>query len=341
MNSVQVELELSLFDEAVEKFGRVLEEEEGSSHALAAYGQGVALLYIAQRDLIDGKAGLAMSHIKRAIQSCENFSFSFGCTRKLLGDLYSFGALLPPDLFARNADEDAAETISTQLEFIREGEKAFRSVREVQSADSSLLKAQASCDVGANILLQAQLLECLTHGPKKIALEIDDLYERSRKDFETSLGFDSVYAPAWCGLGCSVLSKDPLLAQHAFSRCIQIEQTFPDAYANIGFLYTSKSAFTPSKSVMNALTQVADTPMMWMNRAFILERDAAKSLTSDQGKAAATISQASDAYRAAMQVMKHPESQLGLAMTSRVIPPKTQGSKGWNRIKFSCRAQSQ
>jgi tetratricopeptide (TPR) repeat protein len=335
-----VELELSLYDEAVEKFGRVLLREESSSHAIAAYGQGVALHYIAQRDLVDGKAGSAMSHIIRAIQSCENFSFSFGCTRKLLGDLHSFGALLPPDLFINNPEEDAAETISNQLEFVRKGETAYRSVRKVQTEDSSLLKAQATCDVGSNLLLQAQIRESQAHDSKETVPDIDDLYDQSRKEFQTSLEFDPLYAPAWCGLGCAVLSKDPLLAQHAFSRCIQIEQTFPDAYANIGFLYTAKKAFSPSESVMNALTQVADTPMMWMNRAFMLERDATKLLNSDGSKAVANLSQASDAYRAAMQVMKHPESQLGLALTSRVVSSKTQDKTGWTQIDSQLRKDS-
>jgi hypothetical protein len=94
---------------------------------------------------------------------------------------------------------------------------------------------------------------------------------------------------------------------------------FSDAYANVGFLYTSQQAFRPSESVMNALTQVADTPMMWMNRAYMLERGAATHLEHDNSQAERDIAQAADAYRAALQVMKHPDAQLGLAMTGRMI----------------------
>lgn len=70
--------------------------------------------------------------------------------------------------------------------------------------------------------------------------------------------------------------------------------------------------------------------MMWINRAFILERTA-KSLIGEGGKASVNLSNAADAYRAAMQVMKHSESQLGLAMTCRVQEEKDANRKGSKR----------
>ena len=93
----------------------------------------------------------------------------------------------------------------------------------------------------------------------------------------------------------------------------------PDGYANVGFLYTNLQAFHASEETMNALTQVADTPMMWINRAFILERKAMAGLKDDSSKSSQRVRQAADAYRAALQVLKQPDAVIGLAVTNRVI----------------------
>lgn len=313
-----MELELSLFDDAVEKFERVLNRDQGPSHAIAAYGQGVGLYRLAQRDMEDGKMGSAMMRITKAIESCQDFSLSFGCTRKLLGDLYSFGALLPNDLFLESQEPIAA--VSKKLEFVRNGEETYRSLMGLWGDTTpSHVKASTMCDVGTNILLQAQIVENSMDEALKVT--VADLYEKSRRAYEAALEMDPLLAPAWCGLGSAAVSSDPLLAQHAYSRSLQIQKMFPDAYANLGFLYTSNKEFQASESVMNALTQVADTPMMWINRAFILERTA-KSLIGKAGNAMLNLANAADAYRAAMQVMKHSESQLGLAVTCRVAEEK-------------------
>ena len=83
---------MALFEDAAEKFGEVLQrKEETSARQIAAYGQAIALLSIAQRDFQDGKAGAALKSIKRAVSSCKEFSGgNFACIQKLLGDLYSF-----------------------------------------------------------------------------------------------------------------------------------------------------------------------------------------------------------------------------------------------------------
>jgi tetratricopeptide (TPR) repeat protein len=334
-----VELELSLFDDAAERFARVLQRDEGSSHAIAAYGQGIALLSIAQRDHQDGKAGSALVRIEQAIDSCQHFSVDFGCTRKLLGDLYSFGASLPPNVFISGDDptkDDGGDSVQRQVEFVAKGENAYRSVLDAEkfekADEASLLRASVVCDVASNILLQAQIA-ISRHESGNISLqshsvpEVDKLYERASEEFRNALEANPLHVPAWCGLGCAVLTKDPLLAQHAFCRCLQIEKMFPDAYANVGFLYTSQQAFGASESVMSALTQVADTPMMWINRAFMLERGAAAHLGQDPAKAERNISQAADAYRAALQVMKLPDAQLGLSMTGRIITAADDATK--------------
>ena len=323
-----VELELALFDDAAGKFGRVLQGQDKTINAIAAYGQGVALMSIAQRDFQGGKAGSAFAEIQRAIDSCLNFSENFACTRKLLGDLYSFGASLPPNVFNDSGNSSADECIQKQLEFVAKGENAYRSVLGVQdfskSDKNTVLRASSICDVASNILLQAQTLssrhECGNALEAGRVPEVDDLYERASKEFRSAIETVPLYAPAWCGFGCAIVAKDPLLAQHAFCRCLQLEKMFSDAYANVGFLYTSQQAFKASENVMNALTQVADTPMMWMNRAFILERGAATNLEqNDSAQAERDISRAADAYRAALQVMKHPDAQLGLSVTGRMM----------------------
>lgn len=93
----------------------------------------------------------------------------------------------------------------------------------------------------------------------------------------------------------------------------------PDGYANVGFLYTTLQAFDASEETMNALTQVADTPMMWINRAFMLEQKAMADLKDDSSKSSQRVRQAADAYRAALQVLKQPDAMIGLAVTNRVI----------------------
>lgn len=337
-----MELELGLFDEAAEKFTRVLDREESSSHAIAAYGQGIALLSVAQRDNQDGKAGSAFANIKQAIDGFESASNAFGCTRKLLGDLYSFGAVLPPDAFLdMNAEEKTSteEMLKAQLSFICKGEDAYRSAVDCQIASDeeelAILRASVISDIGANLLLQAQLFSVLHSMGSGSDSDMKDCYDRASKEFRNSIDVNPFHAPAWCGLGCAVAANDPLLAQHAFCRCLELDKMFPDAYANVGFLYTSHESYNASESVMDALTQVADTPMMWMNRAFMLERGASKNLTLENGSEAQTkISRAADAYRAALQVMKHPSAMLGLSLTCRVAPA-TESVKNEQALRLS------
>jgi hypothetical protein len=59
--------------------------------------------------------------------------------------------------------------------------------------------------------------------------------------------------------------------------------------------------------------------MFWINRAFLLEREGAAVAQHDIAKAERNISRAADAYRAALQVMKHPSAILALSLTCRVV----------------------
>jgi hypothetical protein len=69
----------------------------------------------------------------------------------------------------------------------------------------------------------------------------------------------------------------------------------------------------------DALTQVADTPMTWINRALQLEVTLDDANMEDSDRSIEWISQACDAYRAALQVDKHPAALLGLAISFRIL----------------------
>jgi len=324
ISCAQVEQDLGLFDEAAEKFARVIARGESGSHSVALYGHALAMFSIAERDLMDGKAGAAFTSIQHAIDSCENSSVTSACQFKLLGDLYSFGVSFPPDIFTTTESEnqDSNFCFQNQLNFVAKAEDAYKSSLSAQAPfiitgneESKAIKSSILCDIAHNILLQAQLMSSYQINTEKIS----NKYELAAEAFRDAIEYNPTHAASWCGLGCSVLKIDPLLAQHAFCRCIQIDNTFADAYANVGFLYTSRLAFNASKSTMEALTQVADTPMMWLNRAFVLEREAEMCLVKDEEKKTEDlIIQAADAYRASLQVMRHPEARLGLSLTGRV-----------------------
>jgi tetratricopeptide (TPR) repeat protein len=328
ISCAQVELELGLFDDAVQKFDAVLARKGPNSHPIASYGHASALLAIAQRNIGDGKGGSAYWNTLLAIESCLKSDTKFGCTWKLLGDLYTLGASFPPNVFSERVEEttdrDMDKFIAKQIAFVSEGEVAYRSCLKAQThlfdsdiEDALELKCSVQCDIATNILLRAQILD--PTGVTNDDSDASDLYERAATAFRTAIESNPLHAPSWCGFGCALLNKDALLAQHAFCRSIQLEKMFADAYANIGFLYTSKNKFAASMNTMESLTQVADTPMMWMNCAYLLEREAEISLSGHTAIGPEEhIVQSADAYRAALQVMKHPDAQLGLSLTNRV-----------------------
>jgi Flp pilus assembly protein TadD len=294
---------------------------------------------MARRDLLDGKAGAAFVHVEKAIKGCDDLELKAGCIQKLLGDLYSFGASLPPDVF--DSDDSAAvesrdeKLIKAQLAFVSSGETAYRSAEDSVVAPTEnevdTVRACLVTDLGSNLLYQAQLLSFWCgKSPGQTSAEAEDMFQRSVKEFRRAIDLSPHYAPAWCGLGCANSGSDPLIAQHAFCRSLELDSLYPDTYANLGFLYTKHNAYAPSGSVSDALTQVADTPMMWINRALVLERQAADNIDEDGSNSEDTIRQAADAYRAALQVGKHPSAMLGLAMTCRA----SRGGRGSTRVRL-------
>jgi hypothetical protein len=67
------ELELGLFDDAVDKFFTSVGKRDKQMHSMAAYGQGLACPSMARRDLLDGKAG-RLSFVEKAIKGCDDLN---------------------------------------------------------------------------------------------------------------------------------------------------------------------------------------------------------------------------------------------------------------------------
>jgi len=351
-----VELELGLYDEAVAKFEAVLGGSESASLAVASYGHGTAMLALSRLHANEGKFGSALEHLQRGIKSVKSLVEAKGqpaslsssaCALKLLGDLYTFGSSLPASLFGKDED-DANDKLDcchhddntvSKLSFASKGGEAYTKAwqthkeREAKcdvSSDSSLLSAAALFDVGTSLLCQARILasslgEGTGGGTKSSMLDmpskcpgirgrIDQCIEHFRKAIE----MEETFAPAWCGLGSALCYKDTLLAQHCFCRALQIDKASPENWSNLGLVYADRGIVNASSEALDALTCVADTPFMWIGRALLLEDESVKVdesslLVSEES----SLSRASDAYRAALQVANHPVALLGLSLTAR------------------------
>ena len=350
-----VELELGLFEDAVSRFEAVLETStDASIRPLASYGHGTAMVALSKMFVGEGKFGSAMEHLLDGIKSIEallegdsaSALSTSACSFKLLGDLYSLGASLPPSLFGRCITEDKDDTpcnlnccshhdkeTLSKLSFVSKGAAAYSKVmksheaelKEIESNDTSLLVASASFDIGTNLLCQAQILARslgegtggntqtsmldMTKKCRGIQQRIDD----SIKHFRAAIEREELFAPAWCGLGSALCYKDTLLAQHCFCRAVQIDKTIADGWSSLGLIYADQTVAGPASETLDALTQVADTPYMWIGRALLLEHGE----DGNGQEQESNLSRASDAYRAALQVANHPEALLGLSVTAR------------------------
>lgn len=314
-------MELGLFIEASEKLTQAMDTNDASVHTVAAYSLSKCLLSMAKRDAQDGKAGVAHDYLCRALECCQQLVDKSGSIQKLVGDIHSFGAFLPPDVFGNQSlvegecgKAQKEDMMKNHIAFIAAGLKAYREAEEAMhgsnSEETQVLRACAATDAGSNLLLQAQILS-VWHDRESthVALpEATELCRQAEAEFRRAIDLNPLYPAAWCGIGCSVYKSDPLLAQHAFCRSIELNPLQPEAYSNLSFLYTKNGALKPSWSMSDALTQVADTPMMWINRALVMER---------QGDSTGMLQQAADAYRAALQVAPIPAAKFGLALSGR------------------------
>lgn len=311
-------MELGLFDEAAEKLARAVKSDSKIIQSMSAHGFSLCLLSMAKRDAEDGKCGSALDHLERAIESCHRVETKVLCVYKLLGDIHSFGYSLPSAIFVDGQSESSEEEAQRrrQIAFVTAGIEAYRTAETLVASpdpdEAVLLRACLAADIGTNLLSQAQLLASWqSRGIGLPSTEAEQVYGDAEREFRRSLQLCPIYPQAWCGLGCAVAWRDPLLAQHAFCRSIELDNLQADSYANLSFLYTAKGALKPSASVSDALTQVADIPEMWINRALILERQV------DQGDFVSQMRQAADAYRAALQVAALPIAKNGFAVTCR------------------------
>ncbi|KAL7581593.1 hypothetical protein ACA910_022150 [Epithemia clementina (nom. ined.)] len=321
----QIEMELGLLREAAERFSLALdapsdvsgvvshEDRDRAVKLTATLGLGVALLLIAQVEANDGKAGAALECLQLAIERCNEMDSSSSCSvsvQKLRGDLHSFGAALPLRAFSSD-DSIGKSSFKAQVDFISLGEDAYRKAEEAAIRSGlQVLQASLISDCAINVLLRAQLLSEAQDGD---AAFLDAEFERAAELFRRALAIDGTYAQAWSGLGCATLrNRNPLMAQHALCRSIQLDPLAPDPYANLGFLYTAWSAAEASRGVSETLTQVADTPMMWINRAFLLEKEAVQQDMAE-GKLLDQLDKIADAYRASLQVTSEPSALIGYA----------------------------
>ncbi|KAL9182460.1 hypothetical protein ACHAXT_013112 [Thalassiosira profunda] len=357
----QVDLDLGLYEEAAEKCDAVLSMESPSHiHRMAAYTKGESLLFLARTDLQEGKFGSCLAHLRKGIGKLSALSLKEGSTKggyycevKLLGDLHTSGSSLPSYAFAgaRGADGDAnregnvgplSEEAENQLSFLRKGEQAYTLALELgddadgNEEDNQYLISAAATDLGTNLLSQARIISSAlgegSGGATKTSLfdlasqssRIKDLVTRSINAYLRAIDASPHEAPAWCGLGCALVAVDPLQSQHAFSRALQIDPSLADSWSNIGLLYADINTGKCSE-ILDQLTQIEDTPLMWVGRGFLLEKTS-KSWNDQPSAREACLAKAADAYRAALQISQHPAALLGLSLTCRRSDPGVQES---------------
>mmetsp|Transcript_47492 Transcript_47492/g.92739 ORF Transcript_47492/g.92739 Transcript_47492/m.92739 type:complete len:464 (-) Transcript_47492:80-1471(-) len=179
--------------------------------------------------------------------------------------------------------------------------------------------AIAAYDLGVNHFLQARLLatsedgsgggdrldilDGAADGPSE-GPSVARALRLSVASFLASVGAEPLFAPAWCGLGCALADASPVLAQHCLCRSLQLDRASHLSWANLSMLYVEHGA-DGAEEALDALTQVADSPLCWIGRGLLMESKSAD------------FESAADAYRSALQVSQHPEALLGLSMTCR------------------------
>ncbi len=343
----QCDLDLGLYAEAAEKCDDVLACDDCSAELvrMASYIEAEALLSIARTDIRGGKNGSCRSHLVKAITRLEDLcpQNSSYCEIKLLGDLYSFGEALPPYVFDRmstfEGDEQGADSrlptdVEDKISFIRKGEEAYAQALELvtriddEEEDKTFLLAATGTDLGINLLSQAKAIAVAlgdgSGGDAKTSVadltaesdRVKDLVLRSINAFSQALDHNPNDAGAWCGLGSALVFVDPLLSQHAFCRALQIDKSIAEPLSSIAMLYADYEKTDKSAEILDALTQLEDTPLMWIGRGLLLEKTS-KAWHDSPASREGCLTRASDAYRASLQIMQHPAALLGLSLTCR------------------------
>lgn len=337
----EVLLELGEIDEATTKFDLVLIDVNAFKvHDIAAYGFTSCMLLIAKRDVEEGKFGAALKHLTKGEATLSRSSLlkdtseKFISVWKLLGDLYSYGYLLPSSVFIEE-DLSKADEIKAKLYFITKGADAYFNCLEIakkafekgSNPEHKILISNACRDVGTNFYLQSRVLSCelwndgsSVSGAKMVDMLNSDksaksLYNRALEFVLKSIECNKIDAQTWLCLGCILFPIDPILSQHALCRSLSVNKFNVDAWSNLCLLYIEYECYEHSREAIDFLTQVADTSFVWICRGMLFERlEVSNRIEKEQ-----MMCRASDSYRNALHMSSHPSARLGLSLTCRRV----------------------
>ncbi len=356
----QVDLDLGLYEAAAETCAKVL-AMESSFHVqrMATYIEGEALLSLARGRILEGKFGSCLSLLTKGAARLKSQSTgknkdsvkSRYCELKLLGDIFSCGHSLPPYVFAQlktnepqleNCEENFLRDVEYKLSFLIEGEQAYAAALTMvkvsggQDNDAQCLVAAAATDLGTNLLFQANVVhlalgdgggQCESTSSSLLTMEsirLRGLITRSVNAYLSAIDSSPCDGSAWCGLGCALITLDPVMSQHAFSRGIQLDPFLADSWTNLSLLYASHDK-EKSSEVLDQITQVEDTPLTWIGRGFLME-ETAMEWSDDEVVKEASFAKAADAFRSALQIQQHSAALLGLSLNCRRTDPRLKGT---------------
>jgi hypothetical protein len=189
-----------------------------------------------------------------------------GWALQLLRLLYSFGALLPPDVFVEDVDDgshvDDQSMLKAQASFVANGEKAYRDAIDSlipPTRTRSMHVKQPCFSTWDAISLMSSAYGVAQGSTPDLTLrdviemnsEVKSIYDRSIDIFKDAISVSPLHGPAWCGLGCSLSATDPLLAQHALCTALTLDKMMPDSWSNLAFLYAEKEMLKVQRCLMD------------------------------------------------------------------------------------------
>ena len=356
----QVDLDLGLFEEAADTCAKVL-ALDSSLHVrrMATYIEGEALLRLARGRIQEGKFGSCLSLLMKGAARLKSHSSEetcgstamHHCELKLLGDIYSCGSSLPPYAFgplkadeplSHNNEEHFSRDVESKISFLMEGEHAYALAFAMANEgsdhddDNKWLVAAAATDLGTNLLSQARVvqlalgggssqLESTASAPSTIkSNRLLSLITRSVNAYLSAVDSSPLDASAWCGLGCALISVDPIMSQHAFCRGVQLDSSLADSWSNLSLLYARHNK-KKSSEVLDQITQIEDTPLTWIGRGLLLEETAVEWNDDSVVVKEACLAKAADAFRSALQIQQHPAALLGVSVNCRRTDPRLKG----------------
>lgn len=263
---------------------------------------------------------------------------------RILGDLYSVSEGLPSYVFLGNTTsedskdiEDAIKGINPEvnckLQLLSAGTRSYSKAlelakdEETESDEKQCLITAAATDLGSNLLAKAHVISlALGDGSgieahsvihlKEHHEQLQRFLKESIDAFICAIDCSPDDATAWCGIGCALIPFDPLKAQHAFARALQLDKGIAEAWSNLCLMFANEDSRDKGSEILDALTQAEDTPLMWICRGLLFE-SAADAWNENVPARETNLAKAADAYRAALQICQHPAALLGLSLTCR------------------------